>query len=229
MYYPDNKCTFAPVLQLAFPSQVFPQQVSTIQIPQNSLSPVSTFPCQPLLFPLQKQMFSLNSYPLVPSQPNVQISSQNYMHLGNAASYGAVSYIQPVMGTPDQCSAVHFSSFLNKIPVQPSSGTVDERCRKQLIVNYLAPDITAQDLHTLFSPFGLLDGTRIIYDKQTCVPRGYGFVYFHYPEDAKKAVETMNGFLYHGKRLKISYSNNPLDITVAHPTVQNTSGQNTTI
>ncbi|ORC93403.1 putative RNA-binding protein 6 [Trypanosoma theileri] len=88
----------------------------------------------------------------------------------------------------------------------------DDRYRKQLIVNYLAPDVASAELHELFSRFGPLDGARIIYDRQTNLPKGYGFVYFAHPENAKEAVERMNGFEFHGKRLKVGYSTNPLNI-----------------
>ncbi|RNF00402.1 putative RNA-binding protein 6 [Trypanosoma conorhini] len=88
----------------------------------------------------------------------------------------------------------------------------DERYRKQLIVNYLAPDVATAELHDLFSRFGPLDGARIIHDKRTNLPKGYGFVYFCRPEDAKEAVERMSGFELHGKRIKVGYSTNPLNI-----------------
>ncbi|KEG06687.1 putative RNA-binding protein 6 [Trypanosoma grayi] len=93
----------------------------------------------------------------------------------------------------------------------------DERCRKQLIVNYLAPDVATAELHELFSRFGPLDGARIICDRQTSLPKGYGFVYFCRPEDAKEAVDRMNGYEFHGKRLKVGYSTNPLNIVSSAP------------
>ncbi|RNF24369.1 RNA-binding protein 6 [Trypanosoma cruzi] len=103
----------------------------------------------------------------------------------------------------------HSSTQRHQTTPVPSN---DERYRKQLIVNYLAPDVVSAELHGLFSRFGPLDGARIIHDRQTNLPKGYGFVYFCNPEDAKEAVERMNGFEFHGKRIKVGYSTNPLNI-----------------
>ncbi|EPY31441.1 RNA-binding protein 6 [Strigomonas culicis] len=108
----------------------------------------------------------------------------------------------------NQQTARNDVNFMSPAP----TSSEDERYRKQLIVNYLAADVTSAELHGLFSRFGPLDGARIIYDRQTSLPRGFGFVYFRHPESAKKAIESMNGYQFHNKRLKVSYSTNPLNI-----------------
>ncbi|KAH8605699.1 putative RNA recognition motif (a k a RRM RBD or RNP domain) [Trypanosoma vivax] len=97
------------------------------------------------------------------------------------------------------------------LPLPPEAAH-DDRYHKQLIVNYLAPDVTSNELHELFSRFGELDGARVIYDRQTHMSKGYGFVYFSNVEDAKDAFERMNGYELHGKWLKVSYSTNPVNI-----------------
>lgn len=126
---------------------------------------------------------------------------QHYVPVPNASFYNQQ---QPQINQPSG----HHPNKSQTIPVQSD----DERYHKQLIVNYLAPEVTGAQLHSLFSRFGPLDGARVIYDKQTNMPRGYGFVYFHFPENAMEAVEAMNGFEYQGKRLKVGYSTNPLNI-----------------
>ncbi|KAH9598981.1 RNA recognition motif domain [Trypanosoma melophagium] len=119
------------------------------------------------------------------------------------------NFVNSYSGVPGGYQTFGYSSPQRQSVPIPSN---DDRYRKQLIVNYLAPDVTSAELHELFSRFGPLDGARIIYDRQTNLPKGYGFVYFAHPENAKEAVERMNGFEFHGKRLKVGYSTNPLNI-----------------
>jgi RNA recognition motif-containing protein len=49
----------------------------------------------------------------------------------------------------------------------------------------------------------------VIADKVTKKSRGYGFVKFHHVEDAKKAVQAMNGFALENKHLKVSFKTPP--------------------
>ncbi|CUF05751.1 RNA-binding protein, putative [Bodo saltans] len=95
---------------------------------------------------------------------------------------------------------------------------------KQLIVNYLSSQVTSAELHRMFSQFGLLDGARVIYDRETGMTRGFGFVYFRQRHCAAAALAALDGLEHDGKWLKITYSNNPLHLaTVRRRAVNNSS------
>ncbi|KAG5499436.1 hypothetical protein JKF63_07999 [Porcisia hertigi] len=175
---------------------------------QQQFSAISSYtPQQQLIVqhPQQQGVYQTQNPQLVPMNIPSQ-SNQQYV----AGPAGTI-YESSVQGSlnqtaPDQNIIRHNRTQMIPIPSN------DERYRKQLIVNYLAQDVTGADLHSLFARFGPLDGARIIFDRQTSMPRGYGFVYFRYPDSAKQAVDTMNGYEFHGKRLKVGYSTNPLNI-----------------
>lgn len=183
-----------------------------MQFPSNQSQ--QQFPAISSYSPQQQFIVQHQQQQGVYQQPNPQIvsmnvpSQSNQQYVGGAAGNIYENGLQGSMNqsTPSQNAVRHNRTQM--VPV-PSN---DERYRKQLIVNYLAQDVTSADLHTLFARFGPLDGARIIFDRQTSMPRGYGFVYFRYPDSAKQAVDTMNGYEYHGKRLKVGYSTNPLNI-----------------
>jgi RNA recognition motif-containing protein len=78
---------------------------------------------------------------------------------------------------------------------------------KQLIVNFLDPEVTNAELHAAFSTIGALDAARVIYDKLTSRSKGYGFVYFKQSRDAAAAMQCMTGHPMRGRRIKVSYAN----------------------
>ncbi|CAD2218670.1 RNA recognition motif. (a.k.a. RRM, RBD, or RNP domain), putative [Angomonas deanei] len=133
---------------------------------------------------------------------NISPTNQNYMPIPNIPCQQNYNYPVPTNAPANFANENEKASF----------PTEDDRYQKQLIVNYLAPDVTTAELHCLFARFGPLDGARIIFDRQTKLPRGFGFVYYRHPDSAQMAINSMNGFQFHGKRLKVSYSTNPLNI-----------------
>eukprot|EP01135_Chromosphaera_perkinsii_P001031 Nk52_evm1s157 gene=Nk52_evmTU1s157 len=64
-----------------------------------------------------------------------------------------------------------------------------------LYVKHLPFDMNEQALKELFSSFGEIDSCKIICDPSTGVSYGYGFVNFVSPNDAMKAIESMNGWM----------------------------------
>lgn len=156
-----------------------------------------------LVQPAQQNMYPQGNF--VPMSITSQTNQGSYMGMPNTPNYS------DNVSQPSNYNQQGGRNDANLMATTPTSSD-DERYRKQLIVNYLAADVTSAELHGLFSRFGPLDGARIIYDRQTSLPRGFGFVYFRHPESAKKAVESMNGYQFHNKRLKVSYSTNPLNI-----------------
>ena len=62
-----------------------------------------------------------------------------------------------------------------------------------LIVNYLPPGFTENQLKELFCEYGDLESVKLMKDKITKVSLGYGFIKFVKEEQALKALEALNG------------------------------------
>lgn len=81
---------------------------------------------------------------------------------------------------------------------------IPDKCN--LIVNYLPQTLSDQEFYELFALVGKTTSTRIIRDKNTNYSFGYGFVSYETPEDAKKAIEQLNGQAIQHKKIKVAYS-----------------------
>ena len=75
-----------------------------------------------------------------------------------------------------------------------------------LIVNYLPQSVKEHDFNALFSKIGPVKSCKLMYDRQSGYSFGYGFVEYLNEEDAKKALETFNGYQIEHKRLKVAYA-----------------------
>ncbi|XP_030756615.1 ELAV-like protein 3 isoform X1 [Sitophilus oryzae] len=109
-------------------------------------------------------------------------------------------------------------------------GGGQEESKTNLIVNYLPQTMTQEEIRSLFSSIGEVESCKLIRDKVTDklqplnvgsedeVPGvitsplltgqslGYGFVNYHRPEDAEKAINTLNGLRLQNKTIKVSYA-----------------------
>ncbi|RNA37830.1 Sex-lethal -like protein [Brachionus plicatilis] len=75
-----------------------------------------------------------------------------------------------------------------------------------LIVNYLPQSVKEHDFNRIFSNIGPLKSCKLMYDRNTGYSFGYGFVEYANEQDAKTAIETLNGFQIEHKRLKVAYA-----------------------
>lgn len=80
---------------------------------------------------------------------------------------------------------------------------------KNLIVNYIPTPVRDAQLRKLFEPFGEIESVRVILDRVTSHPKGYGFVKYTTEEAAKKAIQVMNGYEIGNKRLRVTRANGP--------------------
>jgi len=64
--------------------------------------------------------------------------------------------------------------------------------------------VTEDDLSQLFGGFGQILSVRVIRDKSTGQSRGYGFVSYSTAAAAHAAVNSMNGYMYSGRKMQIS-------------------------
>lgn len=81
-----------------------------------------------------------------------------------------------------------------------------EESKTNLIVNYLPQTMTQEEIRSLFSSIGEVESCKLIRDKVTGQSLGYGFVNYHRPEDAEKAINTLNGLRLQNKTIKVSYA-----------------------
>ncbi|KAL7637443.1 UNVERIFIED_CONTAM: hypothetical protein RMT77_012171 [Armadillidium vulgare] len=83
----------------------------------------------------------------------------------------------------------------------------------RLYVGSLHFNITEDMLRSIFEPFGKIDHIQLITDTETGRSKGYGFITFHNSEDAKKALEQLNGFELAGRPMKVNHVTERSEIT----------------
>jgi len=74
----------------------------------------------------------------------------------------------------------------------------------KLYVGNVPFSTTSQDLQTLFAQHGAVASVELISDKFTGRSRGFAFVEMATPEDAQKAIQTLNGFAIEGRNLTVN-------------------------
>lgn len=73
----------------------------------------------------------------------------------------------------------------------------------RLYVGSLQFHLTEDDLRQVFEPFGRLESVVINRDPETKQSNGFGFVQFVKPDDAKQALEHMNGYNLAGRQIRV--------------------------
>nr|CAG4638379.1 EOG090X04AR [Cyclestheria hislopi] len=75
----------------------------------------------------------------------------------------------------------------------------------RLYVGSLHFNITEDMLRSIFEPFGKIEHMQLMIDTETGRSKGYGFITFRNADDAKKAMEQLNGFELAGRPMKINH------------------------
>ena len=74
----------------------------------------------------------------------------------------------------------------------------------KLFVGNLDYTVTSDDLKQAFAQFGTIVDAVVIMDKMTGRSRGFGFVEFSKPEEAKAAIEKLNGSDLKGRKINVN-------------------------
>ena len=74
----------------------------------------------------------------------------------------------------------------------------------KLYVGNLSFDTNTQDLEEVFAEFGTVESTNIIEDRETGRSRGFAFVEMSSDEEAKSAIEGLDGKDVDGRQLKVN-------------------------
>ncbi len=74
----------------------------------------------------------------------------------------------------------------------------------KIYVGNLSHDATEDDLRAAFEPFGRVDSVAVIKDKVTGEPRGFAFVEMPGGEEARSAINGLNGKELLGRSLTVN-------------------------
>lgn len=131
---------------------------------------------------------------------------------GQSLGYGFVNYTKP----QDADQAVNVLNGLrlqNKtIKVSFARPSSDAIKGANLYISGLPKSMTQQDLEVIFSPFGTIITSRILQnagnDSQT---KGVGFIRYDTREEAKRAIQSINGSIPKGctEAISVKFSNTP--------------------
>ena len=74
----------------------------------------------------------------------------------------------------------------------------------KLFVGNLSFDITENDLQDAFAAHGTVTEANLMMDRTTGRPRGFAFITMSSPEEAKKAIDALNGAMLGGRNLTVN-------------------------
>jgi len=80
---------------------------------------------------------------------------------------------------------------------------------KKLYAGNLLYETTDEDLKTLFSQSGTVVSASVVKFRDTGRSKGFGFVEMETEEGAKKAIDTLNGQDFKGRKLIVSEARPP--------------------
>ena len=75
---------------------------------------------------------------------------------------------------------------------------------KKLYVGGLPFSVTDAQLEELFSAHGTVESAKVITDKFTGKSRGFGFVELSSPEEAQKAIDSLNSTELEGRTITVN-------------------------
>ena len=73
-----------------------------------------------------------------------------------------------------------------------------------IYVGNLPYDVGDSELQALFEPFGEVRSAKVIMDRETDRPRGFGFVEMGSSEEADQAISELNGHELQGRQLNVN-------------------------
>ncbi len=63
---------------------------------------------------------------------------------------------------------------------------------------------TSDDLERLFGQYGQVDSAAVIMDRDTGRSRGFGFVEMANNDEARRAIQELDGFDHDGRKLRVN-------------------------
>lgn len=75
-----------------------------------------------------------------------------------------------------------------------------------MIVGNIPYDTSEEKLKDIFSEVGPVLSFRLVYDRDTGKPKGYGFCEYQDEETALSAMRNLNGYDINGRALRVDYA-----------------------
>ena len=75
-----------------------------------------------------------------------------------------------------------------------------------ILVGNLSPNVTEQDIRSLFERHGAVQRFKMMTDRWTGISRGFGFIQMKADAAAEEAVVALNGTDLNGKVLKVDHA-----------------------
>jgi RNA recognition motif-containing protein len=76
-----------------------------------------------------------------------------------------------------------------------------------IYIGNLSSSVTGDNLQTLFAEFGDVQSSKVILNRRTSQPKGFGFVEMPSNSEADQAIKALNGTMIDGRAIKV----NPAD------------------
>ena len=73
-----------------------------------------------------------------------------------------------------------------------------------IYIGNLARDVTEEDLRETFSAYGKITDVKVIKDRDSGEPKGFGFVEMPTDSEARSAIKNLNGTVLKGQTVKVS-------------------------
>jgi RNA recognition motif-containing protein len=73
-----------------------------------------------------------------------------------------------------------------------------------ILVGNLGPDVTEQDIRSIFERHGTVQRSKMMTDRCTGLSRGFGFIEMKTDAEAERAIVALNGTDLHGNVLKVN-------------------------
>ncbi|CAB3361442.1 Hypothetical predicted protein [Cloeon dipterum] len=139
-------------------------------------------------------------------QQDFSVWHSNTVSSGSSMMQNGLDAVPQTNGGSLHNSSSNSSANSHNSSSQTNSAGGQEESKTNLIVNYLPQTMTQEEIRSLFSSIGEVESCKLIRDKVTGQSLGYGFVNYHRPEDAEKAINTLNGLRLQNKTIKVSYA-----------------------
>ncbi len=88
----------------------------------------------------------------------------------------------------------------NSAKTAPMNGAASST---KVYVGSMPYDWTAENLEEMFKAFGRITSATVVADQMTRRSKGFGFVEFESPDDAKKAIAELNGHSIEGRSILV--------------------------